>query len=340
MKRRADIPRRQRGFGLVELMVSLTLGLLVVGGAIVLLLSTRQANGSSDNLSRVAESVRTSHDLISREIREAGGMPCDAQGLVANLLTNAQGSTPTWWGLWSDPVHGYDGSTAIDGAAFGSGTGQRVSGTAAIEVRYAPALDNVTVTNHDTANQVFTTSVNNHGIAAGDLLVVCNYRQAAIFQAITANIANGTFGHAATGTTPGNCGAGLGLPAQCAPTVNTYQFAAGAMVGRFIAAAWYIGNNGRSDGGGRSLFRVTRLGAEEVADGVRDLQLSYLADGASDYAAASAISDWSHVTAVRLNLTFEGPDAMVATTAGAASSASRRLTRNVSYTLNLRNLQP
>jgi hypothetical protein len=51
------------------------------------------------------------------------------------------------------------------------------------------------------------------------------------------------------------------------------------LVGRFVAVGWYIGNNGRPETGGRSLYRVTRNGTEEVAEGVRDMQLSYLVDG-------------------------------------------------------------
>jgi type IV pilus assembly protein PilW len=326
------------GFGLVEMMVALALGLLVVGGAVVMFMATRQANGSTDNLSRVAESVRTSYDQISREVREAGGTPCDAQLLVANVLNAAQGGAPSWWATWGEPLRGYTGGTDFPGAAFGNAVAGRVAGTAAIAVRYGAVLDNVSIASHATDTQTFTTNISNHGIAAGDLLLVCNYRQAAIFQATAANIANGTFVHATGAGTPGNCSVGLGLPTQCAPGSSVYQFSAGSLVGRFTAAAWYIGNNGRSDSGGRSLYRVTRLGPEEVADGVRDLQLGYLVAGASDYVAADAVADWSQVTAVRMDLTYEGPDVNTAT--NGSNTNAGRLTRTVGYTINLRNMQP
>jgi type IV pilus assembly protein PilW len=301
-------------------------------------MATRQANGSTDNLSRMAESVRTSHDQLTRELRQAGATPCDAQLLAANVLNTAQGGTPSWWAIWGEPLRGYTGSTAFAGAAFGTAVAARVSGTAAIAVRYGAALDGVSITAHDTGTQTFSTNVNNHGIAAGDLLMVCNYRQAAIFQASAANIANGTFVHGSGGGTPGNCSSGLGLPTQCAPASSVYQFSAGSQVGRYAAAGWYIGNNGRSDSGGRSLYRVTRLGTEEVADGVRDLQLVYLVDGASDYVAADSVSDWTRVTALRLDITHESPEVNVAT--NGASSNAGRLTRSVGYTINLRNQQP
>jgi type IV pilus assembly protein PilW len=330
--------RAARGFGLVEMMVSLALGLLVVGGAMVMFMATRQANGSTDNLSRVAESVRTSYDLLTREVREAGGMPCDAQLLTSNVLNAAQGGTPSWWATWGEALRGYTGGTAFPGAAFGSGVAERVSGTEAIAVRYGAAVDNISITAHATGTQTFTTNINNHGIAVGDLLLVCNYRQAAVFQVTAANIANGTFVHGTGSGTPGNCSTGLGLPTVCAPGSSVYQFSAGSLVGRYTAAGWYIGNNGRSDSGGRSLYRVTRLGPEEVADGVRDLQLRYLVSGASDYVASSAVADWTQVTAVRMDITYQGPDANVATN-GSGTNAGR-LTRTVGFTINLRNQQP
>jgi type IV pilus assembly protein PilW len=329
--------RKSAGFGLVEMMVALALGLLVVGGATVLLLATRQSNGSTDNLSRVQESVRTSYDLMARELREAGATPCDSQLLVANVLNNAQGATPTWWAVWSEPLRGFGGADDFDGVAFGTGTAARVAGTQAVAVRYGAALDNLSVTTHDTAAKTITVNVNNHSSAAGDLLMVCNYKQAAIFQATAANIANGTFVHNNSGSAPGNCSSGLGLPTLCTSGGNAFQFSAGSLVGRYTASGWYIGHNGRTDGGGRSLYRVTPLGAEEVADGVRDMRLRYLQAEGSDYIDAASVTDWSRVLAVRLDLSFEGPDLQASTVANAAAA---RLTRTVGFTINLRNQQP
>lgn len=316
-------------------MVALALGLLVVGGASVMFLATRQATGSTDNLSRVQESVRTSYDLMTREVREAGGTPCDAQLIVTNVLNNAQAPAPAWWAPWGEPLHGYAGADVAAGVAFGGGVAQRVAGTAALLVRYGAALDQLIVTAHDTASKTFTVNRNNHGLAAADLLLVCNYKQGAVFQVSAANTANGTFVHDNGAGAPGNCSAGLGLPTLCTNVGNTYQFSSGSLLGRYTVALWYIGNNGHAETGGRSLYRMTPQGAEEVADGVRDLQLGYLITGGADYVAAAAVTDWSRVMAVRFDITYEGPDAGASTTANGA-----RMTRNVAYTVNLRNLQP
>ena len=336
-----DHPSSQRGFGLVELMVALALGLLVAGGAAVLLIGTQQANGTSDNLSRMQESARTSYDLMTREIRQAGGTPCDAQLPTTNVLNSAHGGAPTWWATWGEPVRGYDGGTAFPAAAIGTGVAERVDGTAALVVRYGAPIDNLAVSAHDTVNAQFTANRANHGVAAGEPLMVCNYRQASILQVTGVNLVAGTFAHVDALGVTGNCSRGLGIPTIAIPTScatpagTTYEYPAGSLIGRLMAVGWYIGNNGRPQTGGRSLYRVSRLGPEEVAEGVRDMQLLFLVSGGADYVAAGTVADWTQVMAVRFDMVYESPDAGFNT-----NVAGSRMTRPVGFTVNFRNLQP
>lgn len=327
--------RAVRGLSVIEVMVSLVLGLLVVGAAALLFSGTRVANRQGENLARVGESVRTSYDMMAREIREAGGAPCDARLNTANVLGVAD-----WWGTWGEPVRGFDGSTAFAGAAFGTAVGERVNGTHAIVVRYGQTLDALRVTAHDAAtSRRFTVLPAAHGVVAGDVLMVCDFRQMAVFSA--SSTASGTIDHATGGAAPANCTANLGLPVTCGAG-TAREFAVGSLLARFVAAGWYIGNNGRPETGGRSLYRVTRDGFEEVAEGVRDLQLSFLLDNGTDYVAAAAVTDWTawsspipQVVAVRVDLIYETPEAAMST-----ASATARLQRPVGFTANLRNMMP
>jgi type IV pilus assembly protein PilW len=326
-----------RGLGLVELLVALVLGLIVVGAASVLFISTRQNNRATDSLSRMQDSVRGGFDMFMREVREAGGTPCDSQLRVSNVLLNAQGGSPTWWAVWTDPVFGYGSGDVFSGAIVGADATQRVSGTDALLVRYAPALGDITVSSHNTTTATFTLSKAQHGLRAGDVLMVCNYRQAAVTQVVSVDTTAGTFLHDTTAGTPGNCSNGLGIPVLCTATGTTFEFGSGSRLGRYTAVGWYVGNNGRTTGGGRSLYRVTRTGPEEVAEGVRDMQLSYLLTGASSYVGASSVgaANWGNVLAVRVDLTVESDENRVGTT-----ETAKRITRSVSFTANLRNLQP
>lgn len=321
-----------RGVGLIELMVGLTLGLIVVLVASGVFIGSRQANSTTEALSRAQETARNAFELMARDLREAGGTPCDNGLLVTNVLNNAQGATPTWWADWATPLQGYDGSTAFPGIIFGSGAGERVAGTSAVIGKYVADLTDLTVVNHDPTNARFTLNNSPHRVRSGDLLMVCNYGQGAVLQASA--IGAGTFDHVDSAAASGNCSRGLGVPTLCTAIGTPYTFAPGSKVGRLVAAGWYIGNNGRPATGGTSLFRVTRNGAEEVAEGVSDMGLEFLSVGAPAYTNAAAVTDWADVIAVRIALTLRSAQA------GSSLQTGGRLERPVSFTLQLRNRQP
>ncbi len=324
--------RRSRGVSIVELMVGLALGLIVVLVASGVFIGSRQANRGTEALSRSQDAARNAFELMARDLREAGGTPCDNARLVANVLNNAQSAPPAWWVDWNTVLQGFDGAAGFAGAAFGGGVGERVAGTDAVMVKYIADLTDLTVVSHDTASARFTVNNNPHRVSAGDLLMACNYGQGALFQASAAGAS--TVDHAESAAASGNCSKGLGLPTSCTATGNTYNFAPGSKIGRLVAVGWYIGNNGRADSGGRSLYRVNRNGAEEVADGVADMQLEYLSAGAAAYTDAASVADWGEVIAVRVTLDLQS------TQTGVSLQAGGRLSRPTSFTLHLRNRQP
>lgn len=63
---------RQRGFGLIELMVSIAIGLIVVGGITSLVVATLRTNTDNYRMTRLTQDLRSSMTLISRELRRAG----------------------------------------------------------------------------------------------------------------------------------------------------------------------------------------------------------------------------------------------------------------------------
>lgn len=323
---------RERGVSLIEVMVSLGLGLVVVLAASLVFVGSRQANRTTEGLSRTQETARSAFELMGRELREAGGNPCDTTLLVANVLNNAQLVPPDWWVDWTRPLQGFDGGTAFAGADFGGAVGQRVAGTDAVMTKFVADLNDLTVTAHDTAAARFTVNNNPHRVRAGDLVLVCNYGQGALLQASA--VGANTIDHAESAAAEGNCSRGLGVPTLCTAVGKTYLYSPGAKVGRLVSAGWYIGNNGRADSGGRSLYRVTRNGPEEVAEGIADMQIEYLSLGAAAYVDADAVVDWDSVVGMRIALALRSAQTGVSTGAGG------RLERPMSFTLYLRNRQP
>ncbi len=307
------IRTRQAGFGLVELMVSMLLGLILIGGVLSIFLSNQQAFRSNEGLARLQENARISFELMAREIRETDGNQCGAK-LIANVINDA---TDAWATDWTEgTVRGYDKTqTSTRVVSVGTTSPNRVTNTAAISIRRADPDSAVTVVSHNATAASFQLSSINHGFAEGDMVMVCDNGSAAILQ-IT-NAATGTSDTIVhnTGTvTPGNCAKGLGYPTDCSNAVgNTKTFTSGGVMAKIAPSFWYIGINPR---GGKSLYRKTNTSTEEIAEGVLDMQIEYLqraeATGLpdADWVSASSITDWTpsadkQVIAVRVTLDLE-----------------------------------
>lgn len=328
-KRQVRRLARQEGFSLIELMIALVLGLLVVGAAIGIFISNRQAYQATEGVGRAQEGVRTAFEMISRDVREAAGNPCVNNLPIANVVTGATGN---WWSnlnQWGEAFRGFGESESMDGLTTGSGSAQRVANTEAVQLFAAD--DNVaTISAHDTASFKFTVNANDHGINAGDLAMACNSRQASIFQVSSvsgADIFHGTAG------TPGNCTTGLGIPLACGAGTTFAYTAPNSVLVKLHASRWYIGN-GTS---GPSLYQqvATANGTvttQEVAAGVSNLSVLYLASGQTAYQAPADIADWATVTAARISLTLTGTDRVGAN--------GEPIERQLIHVVSLRNRNP
>jgi type IV pilus assembly protein PilW len=329
-----------RGFGIIELMVAMALGLFLVGGAISIFLANQQAYRTTEQLARMQENGRTSVELMSRRLREAGGSPCGRGVPTANTINNAG---TYWWSNWETGLQGYDNAVAANGVDFGTTAARRIEGTDAVFLTFADASTGAVIEDHVPTAAQFQLNTNDHGLDDGEIALVCNYRQAAILQVTNINSSNSTVVHNTGTGTPGNCSKGLGFPTDCTSVNgNEYTFDNGFLV-RLVSEIWYVGANGR--GGGRSLYRSRLVNvagtpttqAEEIAEGVTDLQMTYLqADAAgvlpTDYVDAATITDWAEVSAMRVTLTLQSLQSV--------GTDGAPLQRQMTYVVTLRNRLP
>lgn len=332
-----------RGMSLIELMVSILIGLLVVGSAIAIFLSNRQTSVASENVGRIQENMRTSFELLSRDIREAAASPCANALYVANVINSG---TTTWWTAWAykGGVQGFSSTTAFPDAAFGTAAGARLTGTDAILLMSA-SNSGYSVNTHNAASDSFT--LNNTvatDLANGDVVVACNYTQAAIFQLNSVPTTVPTTVTYSAGGTPGNCSTNLGLTNGACGTGPDYDFMAvnennpdpHATLAKLRAVRWYIGTSNDPDGG-RSLFQSTMsntAGAvtsqnQEIAKGVENMTITYLVSGATSYRTANLVTDWTAVNAVRVTLFLRGEENI--------GTDGNQIQRQISSTVTLRN---
>lgn len=315
----------QRGFGLVELMVALVLGLIVIGAAISVLGVNRQTFRVTESLSRMQEHARISFELMAGDVREAAGNACGRNLPVANTI---QGGSARWWTDFGDGIRGYTGAQPFPDAAFGVGAGDRIAGTDAIELKSSNASEGVTVVSHNPASAMLHLNTNNHDLAAGDILMVCDYRQAAVFVMTGPNATTSVIVHErSVSGDPRNCTKGLGVPVECSTQGTPYAYGPNSMIARLSAVRWYIGANGR---GGRSLYRQAgNQAAQEVVEDIQDMRLTYVTENASTYQAASAVTNWRTVTGVRIEVDVVGSDPV--------GEDGQVLRRRVEQFVNLRN---
>jgi type IV pilus assembly protein PilW len=329
----------QRGFTLVELMISMVLGLVVIGAVVSVLLANKRTYRTSTAMSEIQESSRSAFELMARDIRQTGATGCDNNGKVANVLTPGA----LWWQTWFS-IKGFDGADTDPAVAAGTGTGERVSGTDSLELQSIVGAG-LSVQNHDPANAQIKINATTSNVTAGDVLMVCDFDHAAIFQASSYDITNVAVIHDSGAGAPGNCSKGLGFPSDCgSATGNVYQFGPNSHLAHFAATDWYIGNNGRPDEGGRSLYRQRlvsggALVTEEVVAGVTDMQIRYRVNGTDDFVDASAITaaNWPNVNALTVTFTLTSADQRVSTD---NSVNSGRIQRSFTWLVTLRNRVP
>ncbi|KFN51128.1 hypothetical protein P873_04315 [Arenimonas composti TR7-09 = DSM 18010] len=306
---------------LIELMVALLLGLLVSAAAIGAFLSNNRTQEATQNLSRMQENARIAFEIMARDLRQAAGNPCSNTIEVTNRV-NGYNTAARWWANWdrasiSRGFIGYNNS-----APSGVTT---VAGSDMLEVMAATA-PSALVTDHSPPNIRVNSST--HGISTGDLVMVCDNRLAAIFQA---TVTGAVISHSASGN-PGNTNANLGI-AIGAGTPTAFVFNDNAVLSRLSAARWYVAPNGR---GGNSLFRRSLRGGspagevvEEVVEGVRDMQLQFLLPNTTNYTDTVAATRWGEVQAVRVQLTFESE--------GRVGTDGQQILRRLHHTIVLRN---
>lgn len=322
------------GVSLVELMITLLLGLLVTGAAVGIFISNKRAYAATESLGRVQEGARVAFELMARDIREAAGNPCNRNVPVINVLN----ASTDWWATWGPGVTGYNGSTAMPGKAFGTGNGDRITGTDAIDLRGGGSTG-VSIVSHNGPSARFQVSTIDHGLNDGDIAMVCDFQLASIFQVTNAQPGtNDNVVHNPGGSvTPGNQSRCLNLTPTCNNNPNNPNppkvYGLNSTVVKMRASRWYVGACGARQCLYQSAMRL-QSGAivtddNPIIEGVTAMELRYLTRGGNTYDAAAAGTNWAQIEAVRVTIRLED-EARVGT-------AGERIQRTLSHIVTLRN---
>lgn len=286
--------QKQSGLSLVELMISITLGLVLMVGVVQMFLSTKVTFNSQQSLSRIQETGRLAIDFLSKDIRAAGNYGC---GKTEKIL---QESTLNFGGLHTNfnmAVQGFDSKSNLPNQpTYATDLGKSTATAGQNIIAIHSALDvGLPITRLNTNTNVFTytsqASVANscvQGICVNNAVVVGDCYSARVLSVSSLSIDTAN-------------------ELTIVPTVSldatnkTQQFVSGE-VAPLKTVVYFIADGAY---GGPSLWQRTNTdNAVEILEGVEQLRIRYaLSTSRNTYSNATTIgADWANVVSVRLEL--------------------------------------
>jgi type IV pilus assembly protein PilW len=315
---------RQRGLSLIELMLAVLLGLLLMAGMIQIFVATKVSYTTQAGQAYLHESGRFAMEFVGRDVRMAGLLGCGSRNVseFSSYLNPLAGDefkftlgVRGFEYIGTEPGLTFDLPETLAPVAVAGNwsptlpaslVGLPIQGSDVLVVRsIGPNPVPLVPPFHQGANVHVQTP---NDFAQGDILLVSNCSQAAVFQ--KTDVSGGTAAGGASGT-PGNFWP-ISDPARL---IGRGAFQQGSEIVRIQSAIYYVG---MSANGVPALFRAvtTRptsggaavsLQPEELVAGVESMQLLYGVDTTNNfstdaYVPASGVTDWSRVVAVRMAL--------------------------------------
>lgn len=348
------------GFGIVEIMVAMTISLVLLIGVVEIFSGSKKSYSMTENLSRMQENGRFAMDALVRHIRMAGFLPCKTSGNIVNTLN----STSPMLDFFGGAIKGYEGGVSAFPATFpasGTSPGDRVATSDAIIVLKG-GDETYHVTSH-VANAATVHLGKEHNLNPGQVVMMCDGENAAIFQITNSNQSNKTIVHNEGAGSPGNCTKAMGGSGDCSNQagIQSTAYTDGGQVVTFEGHAYYVGVS--SSGSTYSLYRksvlddATTSDAQELLEGIESMQLLYGEDANGDklaerYVTADAVGNWNTVVSVRLGLLVHSPETVspetdtrqynvagtvIGTATAVQHEADKRLRYAFNSTIKLRN---
>lgn len=327
----------QRGLSLIELMISMILGIVVTAGVIEIFANSKEMYQIHDGRTQLQENGRFAIQLLSNKIRTAGYNGCSTRA-ASVAVTNTLDSTAYIWDF-NNFIQGVESTGSnVWTPSLDASVGSPISGTDVLTVRGIANESMIKVTNHAPDSSSELTITGGSGLKQYDIVMVSDCLAAAIFQ-ITSSTGDDSIEHNTGPGIPGNVTEDLGKIYNDADII------------KLITTSYFIQDN---DNGVPSLFQTVLSDApQELVEGVENMQLLYGVANDGDeaidqYQAANAVSNWNNVKSVRIslllrsledNLTVDGPQKYLFSNA-IVTPTDNHLRAVYTRTITLRNSVP
>lgn len=334
MRRTAIDINKNRGLSLIELLVSMVLGLTLATGVVQIYAGSNTTERDREARQRIQENGRFATNFLSQEIRMAGYLGClsSIEGATVNSILDGAPATfqpqfgvQGWEATGTNP--GVINNSANNVAVVGSNTAEWTNGEAGHVIptfNAVPNSDIIRIWNAAGTAGIVTSiteganpaiqAESDTGIAANDFLIISDCEQADFVQACTVAA---DAGPATTSTIAlsAACNPGNVSPAAISSVTSAL---APAEVVRLEGTVFYVGKRNDLATNPPSLFRrqLSATGtigpAEELIEGVESMQILYgvnldqdVRNTVDSYIPANLVTEFSKVISVRIGLLMQ-----------------------------------
>ncbi|ROQ17051.1 type IV pilus assembly protein PilW [Marinimicrobium koreense] len=298
--------RKQQGLSLIELMISLTLGIVLMTGVMQMFLTSRTTYNTQQAISRIQESGRMAVEFLAQDIRMAGYQGCSSRGANQNIEIGVEDPTNDYLLDFNISIQGYssDDPPMEDGVA--------ADDTEILVVRRA---SNVTMPivgpTGSTANLEVAVEEQDDcvgDVCRGDIAVISDCTQGRVF--LITNFQNVGGGGSKIVHARSNI---ANEPKNIDSQLGGQQFGAGAEILRMSTLTYYIAESGFGAPGTMSLWRDQDGERAELIEGVENMRVLYGVDSnpndnqnvPDDYREFDDVPSWENVLAVRVELLMQ-----------------------------------
>ncbi len=292
---------QSKGMSLIELLIAMTIGMLLMLGAVTLFSNNKRIYREINSMGRLQENARFAIEILIRDIRMAGYAGCaDSITSVNNNVTNSANDDNLY--SFSNMIEGSESAANWQPSNSNDQVGTIKANTDAITIRYLKP-SGITIDNPYLPPTAAVTKVNaNTVLAIGDIVAMTDCSDADIFQITNLNADLSNVTHNAGTGTPGNSTQALS---------KTYGDDAQFLL--LVSRRYYVAD---LDGDGVSgLYRQenTEATGTELIEGVERMEILYGVDNTSDTVADSYINaagvagagGWDNVVSVQIALLFQ-----------------------------------
>ncbi len=342
----------QVGIGLIELLVSMLIGLFIMGGVLQLFSTSSQNAVAVSGSSRIQENVRFAFSRIANDISQSGNLGCISSSVAgADYSTNTPivSQVNTLAGSaynFLTPVRVENAGAGEDGTSEAPANG-KAPGTDEFSIGYVDNVIRIDVTDIAASS---VTVADASSISVGDIVSVSNCFQGAIFT--VSGVAGSVVSHAASfdknisSFIPNNAASAVNVVSPYylyGGTTGAYEYSIGKSAGAPASDDCIRGANSQIAALGQencALFRTDSTGRQELIQGVHDLQVQY---GWTDNAGNLRFSDAPNaaqtalVDRMRVTMVFNSVDNVNTVGNNIDQTANGLVLKTYSRTFNLFN---